>query len=84
MATPVTLPDRRARWWVALMSTPTATRRGPASNIDADRAEGLREDDRCSAVQEAVRLGVALHRHRGHQPIGRRFGEDDPHAREQG
>ena len=30
VATPVTMPERAARWWVALISMPTATRAGPA------------------------------------------------------
>ena len=45
----------------------------------ADGPQGLSENDRCAAVQQPVGLGVALHGHRGHQPLGRDVGQDHPH-----
>src|SRR5690349_742149 len=57
---------------------------GDAVQHRPDRADRLREHARRPAVQQAVRLGVALDRHGGDHPLGRRLGDLDAHALTQG
>ena len=63
--TPVTRPSVAERVWVALMSTPTASRPGPACRFARHRAERFAEHDVGAAVQEPDGLRVALDGHRG-------------------
>ena len=71
VATPVTVPDVAARWWVALMSMPTESRSGAACIAEPERPQGLGEHHRRAAVEQAVGLGVALDRHRRRRPAPR-------------
>lgn len=55
----VTTPETAGRTWVALMSTPTATRFSPPCTPAESDSEGLGEDHVGAAVQQADGLGVA-------------------------
>ena len=79
VATPVTVPDVAERWWVALMSTPTAIRSGRGGDGRADRAQALGQHDGRPAVEQSVGLGVALDRHRPDDPLGADLGDLDAH-----
>jgi response regulator NasT len=76
--TPVTMPLVAERVWVALMSTPTASRPGPACRFAAI-AERLAEHDVGAAVHQPDGLGVALDRHRRDGALDRELRELDAH-----
>ena len=79
VATPVTVPAVAARWWVALMSTPTESRSGWACMAEPTEPRRLGQHDRRAAVQQAVGLGVALDRHGRDDPLGGDLDELDAH-----
>ena len=74
---PVTQPDAAARWWVALMSRPTAMPVRTGVQRRADRAQRLGQHDRGPAVQQPVGLGVALPPASGRRPAAGRLEELD-------
>ena len=61
------------------MSTPTATFVRVGVDRRPDRPQRLGEHDGRAAVQQAEGLGVALDRHRRHDPLGGHLDELDPH-----
>ena len=79
MQTPVTTPDVAERVCVALMSTPTASRPGPAWRFAAIEPERLAEHHVGTAVHESDGLGVALDGHRRDAALERELEELHAH-----